>query len=110
MAKYSLIVYHAAPQECPLQDQNVMRTVLFVEDDAECLDICSQELTCLYYYFYPGMGADSFSAVEQPSQCFLYEECSRQVFPAPDNCPINRYVKVVLVQGADLAQILGDIQ
>ena len=83
-----------APQKCPLQDGNLIETVLFVPDGNHCRDLCAKNADCLYYHYYAGAGGtdkDKFDATQQPSQCFLYDECSRRVSKATENCPINRY-------------------
>ena len=36
----------------------------------------------------------NFDANNQPSQCFLYDACTRGVLPADENCPLNKYENI----------------
>ena len=88
---YALPRMRTAPQECPLEQGNLIDTVLFVENSTDCEDFCSRKNHCLYYYFYEGsVDSGDFDANDQPSQCFLYDECRRKVIAAGGQCPLNR--------------------
>ena len=47
-----------APEECPLQNGNLIDTVLFVENSTACETLCTSSERCLFYYFYPGSGSN----------------------------------------------------
>eukprot|EP00095_Tigriopus_kingsejongensis_P005001 snap_masked-scaffold139_size317827-processed-gene-0.5 protein:Tk05001 transcript:snap_masked-scaffold139_size317827-processed-gene-0.5-mRNA-1 annotation:"kelch domain-containing protein" len=79
-----------APEECPLQNGNLLDTILFVQDSAECEDKCSNHEECLFFYYYPGSGSNQIDATNQPAQCFLYDSCNRKVMKATNICPLNR--------------------
>lgn len=79
-----------APEECPLQNGNLIDTILFVEDPGFCSDLCAKDEHCLYYFYYTGSGSNDIDVRSQPAQCFLYDECARNVQMATDNCPITR--------------------
>ena len=75
-----------APQRCPLQEVNLMDVDLFVDTEEECVDICARHDNCFFYNFYTG---DS-SSLQAPSQCFLYEKCTRSVVKATEHCPLDK--------------------
>jgi hypothetical protein len=58
---------------------------------------------CIFYHYYKGSKADSEAksgdededegaekVEHQPSQCFLYDGCSRSVLPATADCPLTK--------------------
>ena len=45
-----------APQACPLQETNILDTVLFVANASVCEDLCTRVEECLFFYYYPGAG------------------------------------------------------
>ena len=59
---------------------------LFVDTEEECVDICARHDNCFFYNFYTG---DS-SSLQAPSQCFLYEKCTRSVVKATEHCPLDK--------------------
>jgi len=79
-----------APEECPLQNGNLIDTILFVENSTACETLCTSSERCLFYYFYRGSGSNEVDARKQPPQCFLYDECNRRVLAATDKCPLNK--------------------
>lgn len=79
-----------APEECPLQNGNLIDTILFVEDNEFCENLCSKDEKCLYYFYYAGTGSNDIDVRSQPAQCFLYDECERSVQMATENCPLTR--------------------
>lgn len=48
---------------------------------------------CSSSYCTQGAGGGSHRAEDQPSQCFLYDECVRNVLPATEKCPLKRSAK-----------------
>ena len=47
-----------APEECPLQNGNLIDTALFVENSTMCETLCASNERCLFFYFYPGSGSN----------------------------------------------------
>ena len=61
---------------------------------------------CIFYHYYKGSKPDAESrsgdedveeegpeqVEHQPSQCFLYDGCSRSVLPATSDCPLTKWV------------------
>ena len=58
---------------------------------------------CIFYNYYKGSKPDSEARSDdddddegaekvehQPSQCFLYDACSRSVLPATADCPLTK--------------------
>jgi hypothetical protein len=82
-----------APEECPLQNGNLIDTILFIENSTDCEAMCSTNVRCLFFYYYPGTKNNDVDARKQPAQCFLYDECNRRVLTATEKCPLNKYVK-----------------
>ncbi len=41
-----------APEECPLQNGNLIDTVLFVENGTDCELLCASNEQCLFFYYY----------------------------------------------------------
>lgn len=79
-----------APEECPLQNGNLLDTILFVQSSEECEEMCSNSEKCLFFYYYAGSGSNQVDATNQPAQCFLYDQCNRKVMKATNICPLNR--------------------
>ncbi len=65
-----------------------------------CRQLCQQNEDCIFYHYYEGASSPDLDedGVErgaenvdnQPSQCFLYDECSREVLAATDDCPLTK--------------------
>ena len=79
-----------APEECPVQNGNLLDTILFVTNATECRDRCAAHDECLFFFYYQGSGSNEIDATNQPPQCFLYDTCSRKVMRASEQCPLNR--------------------
>jgi len=80
-----------ATSGCPVQNGNLVDPVLFVNNETQCEELCASNEACLYFYFFEGdTDTNSVDATDQPSQCFLYDGCTREVFPATPNCPLKR--------------------
>ena len=85
-----------APLECPLQDGNLLDVGLFAQSEQECKELCAANAQCIFYHFYDGLDnndrdlEENDNEVSQSAQCFLYDDCNRQVLPATDDCPLTR--------------------
>ena len=62
----------SAPEECPLNDGNLLTVKLFIKNVDMCLQFCQADQMCNYYKFYDAQDG-------KPPQCFLYETCGRTV-------------------------------
>lgn len=100
----ALPAMRTAPLECPLEDGNLLDVVLFAQNDAECRQMCQDNEKCIFYHFYRGAindrAIDAEKVENQPAQCFLYDECNREVLAATEDCPLTKYAK-----NSKLAQI-----
>lgn len=83
--------------ECPLEDGNLLDVVLFAQSDDECRQMCQENEKCIFYHFYQGAAPstndrtfDAEKVENQPSQCFLYDACNREVLPATQDCPLTK--------------------
>jgi len=78
-----------AANGCPVQNANLVDPVLFVTNETHCEALCASNEACLFYYYYQAE-ENVIDATDQPSQCFLYDGCTRRVFPATTNCPLKK--------------------
>ena len=62
----------SAPEECPLNDGNLLTVKLFIKNVDMCLQFCQANQMCNYYKFYAAQDG-------KPPQCFFYETCGRMV-------------------------------
>ena len=87
-----------APLECPLQDGNLLDVGLFAQSEEECKELCAANAQCIFYHFYDGLDNNDRALEDnnvldegsQSAQCFLYDDCNRQVLPATEDCPLTR--------------------
>ena len=101
----ALPALRVAPAKCPLENRNLLDVVLFVETDMECKETCRKDPKCVFYQFYEagpqeiqkkkarsrdGADANYQSVENQPSQCFLYSACNREVLEATVDCPLTK--------------------
>ena len=70
---------------------------------------------CIFYHYYKGSKPDAESrsgdedveeegpeqVEHQPSQCFLYDGCSRSVLPATSDCPLTKLVYIFFKKPKD---------
>jgi hypothetical protein len=94
---HGLPMMRTAPIECPLEDGNLLDVVLFSKDIAECRQLCQDNEDCIFYHYYKGSSMDRKEATDggekvekKPSQCFLYDMCTREVLPATEDCPLTK--------------------
>jgi len=73
----------SAPEECPLNDGNLLTVKLFIKDVDMCLQFCQSDPMCNYYQFYAAQDG-------KPPQCFFYETCGRTVYEAPPECVMSK--------------------
>ena len=93
-----------APLKCPLENGNLLDVVLFKDSEEECRGVCQKDPKCIFYHFYEagpqetlkkrarqeGNENDLNLVENQPSQCFLYDGCNREVLMATDDCPLTK--------------------
>ena len=85
-----------------LKIRNLLDVVLFVEKDEDCKVTCQNHPECVYYRFYEegpqaksakaarAEGRTAASVENQPAQCFLYSQCTREVQEATTACPLTK--------------------
>ena len=90
----ALPMMRTAPMECPLDDGNLLDVVLFATSNEECRQMCQDNEKCIFYHFYRGAtndrAIDAEKVENQPAQCFLYDQCSREVLLATQDCPLTK--------------------
>ena len=101
----ALPMMRTAPEECPLQDNNVLDVHLFVTSEDDCKQLCQDDEECVFYHYYQGSQPEQRNedeivfnenqilnegAENQPAQCFLYDACNRVVRSATDDCPLTK--------------------
>ena len=101
---FKIRLFKLISQNCTLYpSRNLLDVVLFVETEDDCKQTCQNHPDCVFYRFYEegpqeaikaraleeGRGAGN-TVENQPAQCFLYSQCTREVRESTEACPLTK--------------------